>query len=152
MLQATIVSDYNHVSDLCQLCCQNNLVRHTYSKLASLWWWATEVWLGFGRVQKASFLVVVFWRSGHRQNYFQFPFLRSLIFWVKMKDPHLATPLSLAPWRAFSAVMDWRPSRVFNLALCVASTTTEIQGHSQVCRKKPWGPRILSRTTDANLD
>ena len=38
------------------------------------------------------------------------------------------------------------------LASCVASGTTEIQGHRQVCRARPGGPRTPSTTTDANLD
>ena len=38
------------------------------------------------------------------------------------------------------------------LASCVASGTTEIQGHRQVCRARRGGPRTPSRTTDANLD
>ena len=38
------------------------------------------------------------------------------------------------------------------LASCVASGTTEIQGHRQVCRARRKGPRTLSTTTDANLD
>ena len=38
------------------------------------------------------------------------------------------------------------------LALCVASGTTEIQGHRQVCRARRGGPRTPSTTTDANLD
>ena len=38
------------------------------------------------------------------------------------------------------------------LALCVASGTTEIQGHHQVWRARRGGPRTPSRTTDANLD
>ena len=37
------------------------------------------------------------------------------------------------------------------LALCVASGTTEIQGHRQVCRARRGGPRTPSTTTDANL-
>ena len=37
-------------------------------------------------------------------------------------------------------------------ASCVASGTTEIQGHSQVCRVRHEGPRTPSTTTDANLD
>ena len=38
------------------------------------------------------------------------------------------------------------------LALGVASGTTETQGHYQVCRARCGGPRTPSRTTDANLD
>ena len=38
------------------------------------------------------------------------------------------------------------------LASCVASGTTEIQGHCQVCRARRGGPRTPSTTTDANLD
>ena len=38
------------------------------------------------------------------------------------------------------------------LTLSVASGTTEIQGHHQVCRARRGCPRTLSRTTDANLD
>ena len=44
------------------------------------------------------------------------------------------------------------PSRAFNLFLWVASGTTEIQGHRQVCRARRGGPRAPSTTTDANLD
>ena len=38
------------------------------------------------------------------------------------------------------------------LASCVASGTTEILGHHQVCRARRGGPRTPSTTTDANLD
>ena len=38
------------------------------------------------------------------------------------------------------------------LASCIASGTTEIQGHHQVCRARRGGPRTRSRTADANLD
>ena len=41
-----------------------------------------------------------------------------------------------------------RTSRALNFS-CVASKTTEKQGHNQVCRA---GPRALSRTTETNLD
>ena len=34
----------------------------------------------------------------------------------------------------------------------VAPGTTEIQGHSQLCRGRCEGPKTPSRTTDANLD
>ena len=38
------------------------------------------------------------------------------------------------------------------LASCIASGTTEIQGHCQVCRARRGGPRTPSTTTDTNLD
>ena len=38
------------------------------------------------------------------------------------------------------------------LASCVASRTTEIQGHRQGCRARRGGPRTPSTTTEANLD
>ena len=38
------------------------------------------------------------------------------------------------------------------LASCVASRTTEKQGHRQVCPAMRGGPRTPSTTTDANLD
>ena len=41
---------------------------------------------------------------------------------------------------------------LFKLVSCVASTITEIQGHCKVCRARLGGPRMLSRTTNANLD
>ena len=41
------------------------------------------------------------------------------------------------------------PFEVPRLASCVASGTTEIQGHRQVWRARRGGPRT---TTDANLD
>ena len=44
------------------------------------------------------------------------------------------------------------PSRVPHLASCVASGTTEIQRHCQMCRARRQGPRRQSRTNDANLD
>ena len=44
-----------------------------------------------------------------------------------------------------------RPSRALNLASCVASGTTEIQGHRQVCRARRGGPRTPPTTTDANI-
>ena len=37
------------------------------------------------------------------------------------------------------------------LASCVASGTTEIQGHRQVCQARHGGPRAPSTTADANL-
>ena len=54
------------------------------------------------------------------------------------------------PQRAFWA--DTAPFSGPRLASCVASGTTEIQGHSQVCRARRGGPRTPSTTTDANLD
>ena len=38
------------------------------------------------------------------------------------------------------------------LASCVASGTTEVQGHCQVCRARRGCPRTPSTTTGANLD
>ena len=54
------------------------------------------------------------------------------------------------PRRAFWA--DTAPFSGPRLASCVASGTTEIQGHRQVCRARRGGPRTPSTTTDANLD
>ena len=54
------------------------------------------------------------------------------------------------PRRAFWA--DTAPFSGPRLTSCVASGTTEIQGHRQVCRARPRGHRTPSRTTDANLD
>ena len=47
------------------------------------------------------------------------------------------------------------PFKVFKgpqLASCVASGTTEIQGHCQVCCARRRGPRTPSTATDANHD
>ena len=38
------------------------------------------------------------------------------------------------------------------LAFCIASGTTEKQGHGKVCSASRGGPRTPSGTTDANLD
>ena len=54
------------------------------------------------------------------------------------------------PWRAFWA--DTAPFKGPRLASCVASGTTEIQGHLQVCRARRGGPRTPSKIADANLD
>ena len=43
------------------------------------------------------------------------------------------------------------PFKGHRLASCVASGTTEIQEHCQVCLARLRGPYTLSRTTDANL-
>ena len=62
----------------------------------------------------------------HKGGYFSLPFLP-------------ATPSSTrCPSRALDS--------------CVASRTTENQGHRQVCRARRRGPRIPSTTTDAKLD
>ena len=53
------------------------------------------------------------------------------------------------PRRAFWA--DTAPFSGPRIA-CVASGTTEIQGHRQVCRARRGGPRTPSITTDTNLD
>ena len=53
------------------------------------------------------------------------------------------------PWRAIWA--DMAPFKGPWLAFCVASRTTEIQWHYQVCRSRHGGPRTLSRSADANL-
>ena len=47
---------------------------------------------------------------------------------------------------------DTAPFKGPRLALCVASGTTEIQGHRQECSARREGPRTPSTTTDANLD
>ena len=44
------------------------------------------------------------------------------------------------------------PSKDPRLSSCVASGTSEIQGHRQVCRARRGGPRTPPRTTDANFD
>ena len=49
-------------------------------------------------------------------------------------------------------VIDLPGGQTRRLASCVASGTTEIQGHRQVCRARRGGPRTPSTTTDANLD
>ena len=54
------------------------------------------------------------------------------------------------PWRAFWD--DTAPFKGPRLASSLASRTTEIQGHSQVCRARRESPRTPSTTTDANLD
>ena len=54
------------------------------------------------------------------------------------------------PWRA--SWVDTAPFSGPRLASCVASRTTEIQGHCQVCRTRPRGPRTLSKTAYAYLD
>ena len=54
--------------------------------------------------------------------------------------------LSVPPSNSLVSVSDPR------LASCVASGTTEIQGHRQAWRARHGGPRTLSTTTDANLD
>ena len=56
----------------------------------------------------------------------------------------------LDPWRAFWA--DTPPFKGPRLASCVASGTTEMQGHCQVCCARRGGPRTPSKTADANLD
>ena len=65
------------------------------------------------------------------------PYLGIIIFKTKLTH---GKPLCTAPFKG--------P----RLASCVASETTEIQGHRKVWR--PWHrcPRTLSRTTIANLD
>ena len=54
------------------------------------------------------------------------------------------------PRRAFWA--DTAPFKGPRLASCVASGTTEIQGHRHVCCARRGGPRTPSTTIDANLD
>ena len=55
----------------------------------------------------------------------------------------------LDPWRAF-----WADPVAFKsqLASCIASGTTEIQGHCHTCRARGGGPGTPLRTTDANLN
>ena len=63
-----------------------------------------------------------------------------------------ATPSS--PSRTLEGLFeaDTAPFKGPRLASCVASGTTEKQGHRQVCRARYGGPRTASRTTDTNLD
>ena len=76
----------------------------------------------------------------HRGNYFSLLFLA-------------ATPSSPSQTLEGLFELTWRPSRKGpHLASCVASGTTEIQGHRQVCHPRRKGPRTLSKTTDANLN
>ena len=58
--------------------------------------------------------------------------------------------LCLGSLKGFQA--DRVPFKGPRLASCVASASTEIQGHRQVCRARCGGPRTPSPTTDANLD
>ena len=65
----------------------------------------------------------------------------SLIAWRANQWPLNSLVSVSDPWRAF-----WADTAPFKgLALCIASGTTEIQGHHQVCRAR-------RRTTDKNLD
>ena len=63
-----------------------------------------------------------------------------------------ATPSS--PSRTLEELFeaDQTPFKGPRLASCVASGTSEIQGHRQVCRPRCGGPRTPSTTTDANLN
>ena len=73
--------------------------------------------------------------------------------WGNTSLPFLpATPST--PSQTFEGLFELtlRPSRAPRLASCVASGTTEIQGHCQVCRARRRGPRTPSTTVDANLD
>ena len=60
-----------------------------------------------------------------------------------------ATPLSPSWTLEGLFELTWRPSRA--LTSCIASGTTEIQGHREVCHARPGGPRTPSTTADANL-
>ena len=70
----------------------------------------------------------------------------TILFRSSQQLPHLR----LGPLKAFRA--NTAPFEGPRLASCIASGTTEIQGHRQVCRARRGGPRTLSRTTLANLD
>ena len=61
-----------------------------------------------------------------------------------------ATPSS--PSRTLEGLFELtrRPFRA--LDSCVASGTTEIQGHRQVCSARREGPKTTSKTADTNLD
>ena len=99
-------------------------------------------------------------RSSYQLNFFVFAFVKKIIDVIN--DPLSGrTFFSFAPssnslflvsdaLKAFSA--DMTPFKGSRFALCVASGTTEIQGHRQVCRARRRGPRTPSTTTDANLD
>ena len=75
--------------------------------------------------------------------------------------PHRETLFSVVPTsNSLVSVSDprrdfWADTAPFKgprLTLCIASETTEIQGHRQVCRAGRGGTTTLSTTTDANLD
>ena len=92
------------------------------------------------------FLFVKTHRFAGRPN--QWPLIGETLF---SSIPPSSSLISVSdPRRAFWA--DTAPFSGPRLASCVASGTTEIQGHRQVCRARRGGPRTLSLTTDANLD
>ena len=78
---------------------------------------------------------------------FLYPFCKKSLICLAGKSMTRETLFSsVPPSNSLVSVSDPR------LASCVASRTTEIQGHRQVCRARRGGPRTLSTTTDANLD
>ena len=96
-------------------------------------------------------------------NLFLFPFLQNHWFawganqWPLIgKDYSLpflpATPSSLSQTLEGLFRAEAGPFKGPRLASCVASGTTDIQGHPQVCRTRRGGPRTPSTTTDGNLD
>ena len=78
------------------------------------------------------------------------PFWKKSLFFFSSVPPSNSLVSFSDPRRAFWA--DTAPFSGPRLASCVASGTTEIQGHRQVCRARRGGPRTPSTTTDANLD
>ena len=61
------------------------------------------------------------------------------------------SPVSVSdPWRSFWPVT--APLMGHRLASFVASGTTELQGHGQVCHARRRGPKTLLRITDTNFD
>ena len=102
-------------------------------------------------------------RSGHKLDFFLLPSCKKSLICLEGKpmtlcqetlfsvDPPSNSLVSVSEhWCAFRA--DTAPFKGPRLASCVASGDTQIQAHSQVCPTRRWGPRTLSRTTDANLD
>ena len=105
------------------------------------------------------------WQIGLATNsiFFCFLFVKNHWFaWRANQWPLIGETLfsSVPPSNSLVSVSDprrafWADTAPFSgprLASCVASGTTEIQGHRQVCRARRGGPRTPSTTTDANLD
>ena len=97
-----------------------------------------------------------FW-SGHYLNFCLFSVCKKDP-WFAIIDPLIGKDIFVPPNNSFisgpqGVFLSWHgalqgPS---NIALCVSSGTSEIQGHCRVCHATRRGPRTLSKTTGTNL-
>ena len=125
----------------CEFCFQRVLTSPLPSMVTGTWIWCRGCLPPTGlSITNAFFFIFtwpqkVVWLSGGQIN----DSSGRTLFFSFQQLPHLG----LRPLKCFFELL-WRPSRTLHFASCVASRTTEIQGHQERCRARRRGPRTPS--------